>query len=70
MFHSIGIGEQKTRYMESTASMDSIAEGGQKGGTKADDQNSPPGRFATLHSTPNADMQVNRSDRMNLELLN
>lgn len=38
--------------MESTASMASIAEGGQKDGTKADDQNSPPGRLATPHSTP------------------
>ena len=72
MFNTIGVGEQKTRmYMELTASMASIAEGGQKGGTKADDQNPPSGRFATPHSTPPMQkMQVNRNDRMNLELLN
>ena len=65
------MGEQKTRgYIESTASVASIAES-QKGGTKADDQNPHSGRFATPHSTPPMQkMQVNRNDRMNLELLN
>jgi len=56
--------------MELTASMTSIAEEGQKGGTKTDDQNPPPRRFVTPHSTPPMQkMQVNRNDRMNLELL-